>query len=324
LWEVLNEAYLKGPNDSGPAQPQAYGALYLALYNAVQSAIAQGSLPSSEVLLFNFEGDYDPSGSSSWSQDAGGGGWLHDALVANGGVNDSSSATYSSSLANALEHEAFSIHPYGGVAASDYGQDIASPYAIMGGPSSGESNYYASSYCPSGCSLQQMATDWLGQTYQKGSIPPVYVTEYGTSATPLGNNQVGYGCTTNNGTNANGAYLGWTNCTNPNQYGDVGYNTPCKTYEGGQAYLLTEAYNVMLADPHVRGIWWFEAEDNPADTPGPQGIIYGGPGTFDDGGVYPTNDANDTAGNPKPAFTALAAEQQYTSSNPPQPSCEGQ
>ena len=57
LWEVLNEAYYKG----GVADPQNYGKLYLALYNAVKSSGISGV-----KLMFNMWGDYQlPSGGFS-------------------------------------------------------------------------------------------------------------------------------------------------------------------------------------------------------------------------------------------------------------------
>jgi fibronectin type 3 domain-containing protein len=309
LWEVGNEMYLKGPNDGGPADPKDYGAMYLDLYNDVQ----QAGLGSKVTLMFNMWGDYSPAGSSSFSQDVGGGGWLHDAVTANPGSG------YSTSLANAIEHEALSVHPYGGVAATDYGQDEGSPYAIMGGPAPGDFNYYADSYCPSGCSDEQMAKDWLGSSFGTGTVPSIYVTEYGIAATPIFGNQVGYGCTTNNGTNANGALEGWSNCTSNGT--NAGFDTPCSNILDGQAYVLTEAYNAMLKDPNVKGIWWYEAVDHPTDTPGPQGVIYGGSSSYD-GSVYP-GDAADVAGAPKPAFDAMALEEKDLQQGAalPAPSC---
>ena len=191
MWEVLNEAYLKGPNDSGPADASDYGADYLALYNDVQGNTSGYTKLSNETLIFNFWGDYYSSAINNWSQDGGGGGWLHDAVCANGGTTEncstSDSSDYSSSLAHAIENEAVSIHDYGGVAQSDYGQDEIGPNVFAGSnqPVSGDTNYYSSSYCPSGCSVDQMLKDWLGPTFGTASVPPIYITEYGTSATPI-------------------------------------------------------------------------------------------------------------------------------------------
>jgi hypothetical protein len=274
-----------------------------------------------------FEGSYSTA-------DYNGGGWLHDAVCANGGTTEncstSDSSDYSSSLAHAIENEAVSIHNYGGVAQTDYNNDNSGPSVFAGAnqpvqadnvgnstcTSGSNGNYCATPYCPSGCSVDQMLKDWLGPTFGTASVPPLYATEYGTSATPDYSNQVGWGCTTQ-ATYSNGAtdIGGWTNCTQNGS--DVGYNTPCtaqqypyESEEDAQAYLLTEAYNDMLKDPNVKGIYWFEAVDNSSDSPGPQGIIYGGPGSFDNN-VYSTSDGVPTgntwaAGTPKPAMTALA------------------
>jgi hypothetical protein len=88
--------YLKG----GIADPVQYGRMYLA---AVQ---ALGKAGIHTTLLFNLTGDY-PIGSwtqpQGWSADAGGGGWLRDAV---NGVPG---------LTSAIAANGVSIHPYGGV-----------------------------------------------------------------------------------------------------------------------------------------------------------------------------------------------------------------
>src|ERR1039458_7700242 len=140
LWEILNE-----PSDGGkkgPTSAWAYGGVYLATYNAVQSAIKSGKLTGPEKLIFMDTGDW--YNGTNWSSDAGGGGYLHDALCANGGTPttstsncpNSDSTNYTSSLAYALENNAISLLPYGGLAAQqDYcnssgAEDASSPYAI--------------------------------------------------------------------------------------------------------------------------------------------------------------------------------------------------
>jgi hypothetical protein len=87
----VNEDYYKG----GQAEPAAYGALFMSLYDAVK---ANGL--SDKTLLFNMFGDYSmPDG--NWSQDANNGGWLRDAVKA------------TPDLPAALSQEAMSTHNYG-------------------------------------------------------------------------------------------------------------------------------------------------------------------------------------------------------------------
>jgi hypothetical protein len=130
--EAGNEMYLKG----GIANPVQYGKMYLAAVNTMSASGIH--VP----LLFNMFGDY-PRGSfsspTSWSQDAGGGGWLRDAVK---GVPGLAAAI----LANGL-----SSHPYGALA-----ENYADEYGVVAIPA-------------------QEAI--LGAVL--GSIPPIYLTEFG-------------------------------------------------------------------------------------------------------------------------------------------------
>jgi hypothetical protein len=94
LAEAGNEMYFKG----GVANPVQYGRMYLA---AISSMKARGI---HTPLLFNMAGDY-PHGTWSsptgWSTDAGGGGWLREAVRSNPG------------LAAAILANGISVHPYG-------------------------------------------------------------------------------------------------------------------------------------------------------------------------------------------------------------------
>jgi len=130
--EAGNESYLKG----GVAEPVQYGRMYL---SAVEDMKAAGI---HTPLLFNLAGDY-PLGSWSnptgWSQDAGGGGWLRDAV---NGVPG---------LAAAILANGVSIHPYGGVA-----ENVHDDWGVA-----------------SVAALESVAGAVLG------AIPPFYVTEFG-------------------------------------------------------------------------------------------------------------------------------------------------
>jgi hypothetical protein len=104
LGEAANEAYFKG----GVANPVQYGRMYLA---AVQDIKAAGL---HTPLLFDMTGDY-PRGTWSaptgWSEDAHGGGWLHDALAAVPGLG-------AAILANGV-----AVHPYGALG-EDYRDEM--------------------------------------------------------------------------------------------------------------------------------------------------------------------------------------------------------
>ena len=99
--EAGNEMYLKGTTGNGCAgstqyaDPQHYGAMYLAAIQAMSTAGV--AMP----LLFNMTGDYNTA--KGWSQDANGGGWLRDAVNANPGLG-------AAILANGV-----TTHPYGGI-----------------------------------------------------------------------------------------------------------------------------------------------------------------------------------------------------------------
>jgi hypothetical protein len=176
--EAANESYLKG----GVADPVQYGRMYLAAIEAMRFAGIH--VP----LLFDMTGDIplgswaDPGG---WSQDAGGGGWLRDAV---NGVPG---------LAGAILANGVSVHPYGAVGEND--RDDSGIAAV--------------------------AADEAVADAALGAIPPFYVTEIGFD---LGD------C---------GAALG-----------------ACS--EGEQASKLRAAYNALLADPHVAGIWWYQSHDD--------------------------------------------------------------
>jgi hypothetical protein len=301
LWEVDNEPYDISCN-SGLSCAAVYGAQYLALYNALQGSGIQG-----KTLIFSDWGDYDDGAISNWSGDANAGGWLHDALCANGGVANTTgvpgvsencstvlnSSNYASSLAHAIEHEALSLHPYGPISGSDYcntngAEDEYTPYALTGPPAGASgTDCPVNSYCPSGCSMEQIDKDWLGQTFGDGTIPPIYVTEYGIEVGQVG--------------------------TSSSPVSDPGYNTPCQTQLEGQAYLLTEAYDLFFGDPHVKGVWWYEATDNQY-VPGPDGQGDWGAITTD-----PEFSAEPTGTSARPALAAMQQFENYNPNSPPQP-----
>jgi hypothetical protein len=139
-------------------------------------------------LLFNMAGDY-PTGSwaapTGWSQDSRGGGWLHDAVVAVPG------------LAAAIAENGISIHPYGAP-----GQDIHDDWGAAAA-----------------------AADEVAARAALGTIPPIYVTEFGYRLDACG--------------------TGWGACSLVEQ-----------------ASKLRAAYAELLADPHVAGIWWYESHDD--------------------------------------------------------------
>jgi hypothetical protein len=193
----------------------------LALYNMVQGKDSGIPAIPGQILMFNDYGDYcdtngvtEPNNSCSspgghFSADFDGGGWLHDAVAANTG------------LSTAIASEALSVHPYGNADRpttqamwDNDGQDENSPYSI-GTPDP----YNKGSACSSGCDSEIIAKDYLG------TIPPIYVTEYGVQ--------------------------------------DTGIATPdCSTGQGEEAYQLTEAGNVFLSDANIKGIWWYSALDS--------------------------------------------------------------
>jgi len=139
LAEAGNEMYFKG----GVANPARYGRMYLA---AVRAEHAAGlHVP----LLFSTTGDY-PHGTwahpHGWSEDAAGGGWLREAVLANAG------------LAAAILANGLAVHPYGAPGESahdDYGAGV--PAALEG-----------------------VARETLG------AVPPLYVTEIGYSLSACG------------------------------------------------------------------------------------------------------------------------------------------
>jgi Big-like domain-containing protein/fibronectin type III domain protein len=300
LWEVVNEAYYKGcqtinNNYYCVADPASYGALYVATYNAVQAANGGGGI-SGITLLFNTFGDYCNTGGKlvttscpTWSQDAEGGGWLHDAVQANPALK--------------TDIEALSTHPYGGV--GDFAADETGTCAVGGityDPScaavdTAPWNGWSAGPCTAatGCSQEVVAKAYLGR------IPPIYITEFGIPW---------------NGVGITGA-----------ETSDAGYNTPCTTsstvstqqalYQG-QAYLLTEAYDVFMKDPNIKGIWYYELEDlandGGPDNAGDWGLINGnGSTTQNSNGTIPVS--------PRPALSALYQFEDYNSSNPPTPTC---
>jgi hypothetical protein len=130
--EAGNEMYYKG----GVANPVQYGRMYLAAVGAMKAAGIHTR------LLFDMWGDY-PRGSwaspSGWSQDAGGGGWLRDAV---NGVPGLAAAI----LANGL-----STHPYGAL-----GENYADESGVDA----------------------VAAQEAIAQT-ELGSVPPLYITEFG-------------------------------------------------------------------------------------------------------------------------------------------------
>ena len=120
-----------------------------------------------------------------WSYDAHGGGWLRDAVNANKG------------LAAAIAANGIAIHPYGAI-----GQN--------GGDTHG--------------TLAPAADEAVAQAVL-GSIPPVWITEFGYSLT------------------ACGSTFGACN-------------------ERQQAAKLRHAYKAFLRDPHVAGIFWYQSHDD--------------------------------------------------------------
>jgi hypothetical protein len=137
--EAGNEMYLKG----GVANPVRYGKMYLAAVNAMKAAGIH------TPLLFNMFGDY-PIGTWSsptgWSQDAHGGGWLHDAVAGVPG------------LAAAILANGISTHPYGAL-----GEDSADDGGV----------------------LAVAAQEAVAQTVL-GAIPRVYITEFGYDVSRCG------------------------------------------------------------------------------------------------------------------------------------------
>lgn len=198
--EAGNEMYLKG----NVANPIQYGRMYLAAVNAMKAAGIH------TPLLFNMLGDYHLgtwSSPTGYSNDANGGGWLHDAVA---GVPGLASAI----LANGL-----STHPYG--ALNENHNDTNGVDAVP--------------------AQEAVAKNVLG------AIPPIYITEFGYSLNNCGQND--------------GA------CS-----------------EAEQATKMRSAYQALLADPHVAGIWWYQSHD---DSTGHFGYI---------------NNNNTT----RPAYTTLA------------------
>ncbi len=173
LAEAGNEPYLKG----GITEPAQYAHMYMA---AIEDLKAAGI---HTPLLFNMYGDYLRG--TSWSLDAGGGGWLHDALAAAPG------------LAKAILANGVAIHPYGEV-----GENRHDDYGL------------------GAIAAEESVTRTL-----LGAIPAFYVTEFGYSLSDCGR--------------------------------DLG---ACSKRE--QAARLEAAYGVMLADPHVAGIWWYQSHDD--------------------------------------------------------------
>jgi hypothetical protein len=139
-------------------------------------------------LLFNMVGDYPTGGWSSpagWSRDARGGGWLRAAVAAVPG------------LAAAIAENGISIHPYGAP-----GRNLHDTYGAAA-PAADEA----------------VAASVLG------TIPPLYITEFGYRLDACG--------------------TGWG---------------ACSLLE--QAEKLRAAYAEFMADPHVAGIWWYESHDD--------------------------------------------------------------
>jgi hypothetical protein len=176
--EAGNEMYLKG-NIANPVQ---YGRMYLAATNAMKAAGIH------TPLLFNMLGDYHLgtwSTPTGYSNDASGGGWLHDAVT---GVPGLAAAI----LANGL-----STHPYGAL-----GENHNDTNGVSAVPAQ-----------------EAVAKSVLG------AIPPIYITEFGYSLDNCGEND--------------GA---------------------CSETE--QATKMRSAYQTLLADPHVAGIWWYQSHDD--------------------------------------------------------------
>jgi hypothetical protein len=137
--EAGNEMYFKG----NVANPVQYGRMYLAAVNAIRAAGIH------TPLLFNMIGDYHLgtwSAPTGYSEDAHGGGWLHDAVA---GVPGLAAAI----LANGL-----STHPYG--ALGENHNDTNGVNAVA-------------------------AQEAVAQTVL-GATPPIYITEFGYSLNNCG------------------------------------------------------------------------------------------------------------------------------------------
>jgi len=176
--EAGNEMYLKG-NTANPIQ---YGRMYLAAVNAMKQAGIH------TPLLFNMLGDYHLgtwSTPTGYSNDATGGGWLHDAVTGVPG------------LATAILANGLSTHPYG--ALGENHDDTNGVNAVS--------------------AQEAVAKNTLG------AIPPIYITEFGYSLSNCGEND--------------GA---------------------CSETE--QATKMRSAYQTLLTDPHVAGIWWYQSHDD--------------------------------------------------------------
>lgn len=217
LAEAGNEMYYKG----GVADPQQYGAMYMAGLKAIRDACIR------TPLLFNMFGDYPIPGGAMWSQDANHGGWLRAAIGANAG------------LAEAILTNGISAHPYGPL------------YYIPGGDESG---------VPVIASWETLMQSALG------GIPPIYITEFGYDVDPAGS------CTQDGGIGG----------INPTDLSGV-----CS--QEAQAESMQVAYAVWRADPHVKGIWWYQTEDTP-----------GSGGDTGDWGVINRD------GTTRPSFTVLS------------------
>jgi hypothetical protein len=176
--EAGNEMYLKG----NVANPLQYGRMYLAATTAMKAAGIH------TPLLFNMLGDYHLgtwSTPTGYSNDASGGGWLHDAVTGVPG------------LANAILANGLSTHPYGAL-----GENHNDTNGVGAVPAQ-----------------ETVAKNVLG------AIPPIYITEFGYSLNNCGQND--------------GA------CS-----------------EAEQATKMRTAYQALLADPHVDGIWWYQSHDD--------------------------------------------------------------
>jgi hypothetical protein len=137
--EAGNEMYLKG-NIANPVQ---YGRMYLAAINAMKAAGIH------TPLLFNMLGDYHLgtwSSPTGYSEDAHGGGWLHDAVAGVPG------------LATAILANGLSTHPYGAL-----GENREDTNGVSAVP----------------------AQESVAQTVL-GAIPPIYITEFGYSLNNCG------------------------------------------------------------------------------------------------------------------------------------------
>ena len=260
-WDVLNEAYFK----ANIADPIGYGKMYLDLYNDVQGITSGYTKIPNQVLMFNMWGDYYNQNTSSWSQDGNGGGWLHDAVTANPG------------LANAIANEAVSDHPYDNLpnGNADPPKDptphstdpLINTWLLDGQDESGPYSVgtpdpdNVGSACINGCDQETIEKDYLG------TIPPDYITEYGIldATTPS-----------------------FPNIPTPDCPGNL---------QGEQAYLLTEAYNVFLSDPHIKGIAWYAGGDDI----NPSGLL-------------------NSDGSPRPSFNALIQSEDLKQHVP---SCNG-